>query len=142
MRLETRSSIPTSQSIIDWATLFALLLSLVILALSVGLIRSETAGDIRTLTATGASNRTRRSIAATTAGALGLAGGVLGIVAGYVGIGGWLQGSAVNGGIGALSNVPVTNLLTILIGMPLLAAAGAWLFSGRQPKAMNRQPLG
>ena len=75
MRLETRSSIPTSQSIIDWATLFALLLSLVILALSVGLIRSETASDVRTLTATGASNRTRRSIAATTAGALGFAGG-------------------------------------------------------------------
>ena len=141
MRLETRSSIPSSQSIIDWATLFALLLSLVILALSVGLIRSETAGDVRTLTATGASNRTRRSIAATTAGALGLAGGVLGIVAGYVGIGGWLQGSSVNGGIGALSNVPVTNLLTILIGMPLIAAAVAWLFSGQKQRGLGRQPL-
>jgi putative ABC transport system permease protein len=141
MRLETKSSIPSSQEIIDWATFFALALSLVMLALSVGLIRSETSADLRTLSATGASNRTRRNITAATAGALGFAGGLLGILAGYVGIGGWIRGSALNGGLGALSSVPIGNLLVILFGMPLLAAAVAWMFSGRQPKTMNRQPL-
>jgi putative ABC transport system permease protein len=49
-----------------------------VLAVSVGLIRSETSGDLRTLAASGASARTRRAITAATAGALGLLGAVLG----------------------------------------------------------------
>ena len=60
------------------------MLALGILAMSVGLIRSETASDLRTLTATGASSRTRRTLTAATAGALGLAGAVLGTAAAYV----------------------------------------------------------
>ena len=48
-----------------------------------GLVRSETAGDLRTLAATGASGWTRRMLTAATAGALGLAGAVLGTVAAY-----------------------------------------------------------
>jgi putative ABC transport system permease protein len=43
-------------------------------AMTVGLIRSETAGELRTLTATGASSRTRRTLTGATAGALGLLG--------------------------------------------------------------------
>lgn len=54
--------------IIDWATMFGLVLALGILAMSVGLICSETAADPRTLTATGASGRTRRALTAVTAG--------------------------------------------------------------------------
>ncbi|HEY6499438.1 MAG TPA: FtsX-like permease family protein, partial [Streptosporangiaceae bacterium] len=70
MTVETRSSIPSLNEIIDWATVFGVLLALGVLALSVGLIRSETASDLRTLTATGASGRTRRALTAVTAGAL------------------------------------------------------------------------
>ena len=42
-----------------------------------GLIRSEAANDLRTLTATGASSTTRRSVAGATAGALALLGAIL-----------------------------------------------------------------
>ena len=55
------------------ATAAGALLALAILALTVGLIRGESAGDLRTLTATGATSRIRRTLTATTAGALALA---------------------------------------------------------------------
>ena len=60
------------------------LLALTILALTVGLIRSESAGDLRTLTATGASSGIRRTLTATTAGALALLGALLGVAGAYV----------------------------------------------------------
>ena len=56
------------------ATAAGALLALAILAMTVGLIRSESAGDLRTLTATGATSRIRRTLTATTAGALALLG--------------------------------------------------------------------
>src|SRR5262249_26981995 len=68
MTVETRSSAATSATIINWATVFGIVLALAILAMSVGLIRSETASDLRTLAATGASGRARRTIPPTTAG--------------------------------------------------------------------------
>jgi len=40
-----------------------------------------------------------------------------------------------------LTNVPVTNLLLILVGMPLAAAVAGWLLAGREPDAMARQPI-
>jgi putative ABC transport system permease protein len=142
MTVETRSSIPTSATIVDWATVFGIVLALAILAMSVGLIRSETASDLRTLAATGASGRTRRNLTAATAGALGFTGAVLGIVGGYVGTAGWFRTNSLNGGLGAIfTTVPVTNLLIILIGMPLVAAIGGWVFAGRQPRDLGRQPL-
>jgi putative ABC transport system permease protein len=121
---------------------FGVLLALGVLALSVGLIRSETASDLRTLTATGASGWTRRALTAVTAGALGLLGAVLGVAAGYLAAVGYFRGDTLEGGLSALSAVPVTNLLILLIGMPLLAAAGGWLFAGREPPALGRQPIG
>jgi putative ABC transport system permease protein len=142
LTVETRSSVPSLDEIIDWATVFGVLLALGVLALSVGLIRSETASDLRTLTATGASARTRRALAAVTAGALGLLGAVLGVAAGYVAAVGYFRGDTLEGGLHALSAVPVTNLLVLLIGMPLLAAAGGWVFAGREPPALGRQPIG
>jgi putative ABC transport system permease protein len=143
MSIETKSSIPTSAEIIDWATVFGIALALAILALSVGLIRSETASDLRTLAATGASGTTRRNLTAATAGALGFTGAVLGTVAGYVGLSGYFRTNSFNGGIPALINsIPVQNLLFILVGMPLIAALGGWLLAGRDPASMGRQPLG
>jgi putative ABC transport system permease protein len=142
MAVETRNSIPTSATIVDWATVFGIVLALAILAMSVGLIRSETASDLRTLAATGASGRTRRNITAATAGALGFTGAVLGTVGGYVGTAGWFRANEFNGGLGALfTTVPVTNLLIILVGMPLVAAIGGWVFAGRQPRDLGHQPL-
>jgi putative ABC transport system permease protein len=141
LSIETRNDEPTSSTVINWATFFGVALALCILAMSVGLIRSETANDLRTLAASGASSYTRRTLTAATAGALGLAGAVLGTFAGYVGVIGWLRGDSVNGGISALGNVPVANLLVILLGLPLLAAAAGWLLAGRQPPMLARQPI-
>ncbi len=141
LTVETRSSVPSLNEIIDWATVFGVLLALGVLALSVGLIRSETASDLRTLTATGASGQTRRALTAVTAGALGLLGAVLGVGAGYVAAVAYFRGDTLEGGLSALSAVPVTNLVILLIGMPLLAAAGGWLFAGREPPALGRQPI-
>jgi putative ABC transport system permease protein len=140
--VETRTSVPTSATIIDWATVFGIVLALAILAMSVGLIRSETASDLRTLAATGASGRTRRNLAAATAGALGLTGAVLGTMGGYVATVGWFRTNSLNGGVGAIfTTVPITNLLIILVGMPLAAAIGGWIFAGRQPRDLAHQPL-
>jgi putative ABC transport system permease protein len=47
----------------------------------------------------------------------------------------------VKGGLSSLGNVPVTNLMVILLAIPLLAAAVGWLLAGRQPPAMSRQPI-
>ena len=55
------------------------MLALAILSLTVGLIRSESAGDLRTLTATGADSSIRRTLTATTARALALLGALLGV---------------------------------------------------------------
>jgi putative ABC transport system permease protein len=140
MSLETRNSIPTSATIIDWATVFGILLALAILAMSVGLIRSETASDLRTLTATGASGTTRRNLTAVTAGGLGFAGAVLGTVAAYVAAIGYAFDNNLDG-LSELKSVPATNLLLIVIGMPLAAAAVGWLFAGREQPALGRQPL-
>jgi putative ABC transport system permease protein len=140
-QVETKNSAPSSAEIINWATVFGVLLALGILAMSIGLIRSETAGDLRTLSATGATSSTRRSITAATAGALALLGAVLGTVAGYVAAIGYFRSSAQNGGLAALSSAPITNLLIILIGMPLIAAVGGWLFAGRELPAISRTPL-
>jgi putative ABC transport system permease protein len=37
--------------------------------------------------------------------------------------------------------VPVTDIVILLIGLPLVAAIGGWLFAGREPPAVARQPL-
>jgi len=37
--------------------------------------------------------------------------------------------------------VPLTDVLILLVGLPLIAAAGGWLLAGREPEAIARQPL-
>jgi putative ABC transport system permease protein len=140
--IETRNDEPTSAEVTGWATGFGIVLALCILAMSVGLIRSETAGDLRTLAATGASSYARRTITAATAGALGLVGAILGTLAGYIGVIGWLRANSGHGGLSSLADVPVADLLTIVLGLPLTAAAIGWLLAGRQPAVMSRQPVG
>jgi putative ABC transport system permease protein len=141
LSVETRSSVPSNNQIVDWATVFGLVLALGILAMSVGLIRSETAADLRTLTATGAGGGTRRAVTAVTAGALGLLGAVLGTAAAYVGSAAWYLRDSFEGGLHALTAVPVTSLLVLLVAMPLVAAAGGCLLGGREPAVLGRQPI-
>ncbi|MGA2829287.1 MAG: hypothetical protein ABSF03_24610 [Streptosporangiaceae bacterium] len=108
--------------------------------MSVGLIRSETASDLRTLTATGASGATRRTLTAVTADALALLGAVLGTVAAYVAAIAFSWDNSLDG-LSELSNVPTANLLLILIGMPLVAVAAGWLLAGREPPGVAHQPI-
>ena len=140
LTIETKNSIPSVAVIIGWATVFGIVLALGILAMTLGLIRSETAGDLRTLAATGASSWTRRTVTGVTAGALGLAGAVLGTVAAYVAAIGYSWDNQLDG-LSELKSVPTTSLLLILVGMPLAAAAAGWLLAGREPAAMAHQAL-
>ena len=140
LTIETKNSIPSVGVIIDWATVFGIVLALGILAMTLGLIRSETAGDLRTLAATGASGWTRRMLTAVTAGALGLAGAVLGTVAAYTAAIGYAWDNKLDG-LSELTSVPTTSLLLILVGMPLAAAVAGWLLAGREPAAIAHQPM-
>jgi putative ABC transport system permease protein len=140
LTIETKNSAPSSAEILDYATAFGIALALGILAMSVGLIRSETARDLRTLTATGAGSMTRRELTAATAFALALAGAVLGTVAAYVAAIGYAWDNPLDG-LSELSNVPTQNLLFILVGMPVVAAVIGWLLAGREPAVISRQPL-
>ncbi|MBV9093534.1 MAG: hypothetical protein JO132_06610 [Streptosporangiaceae bacterium] len=140
MTIETRNSVPSSSEILNYASVFGVVLALAILAMTIGLVRSETAGDLRTLTATGASSWIRRTLTATTAGALAMGGALLGTAAAYLAAVAYARNSSLDG-LSSLGNVPVRYLLLILVGMPLIAAVGGWLLAGRQPAAISRQPL-
>jgi putative ABC transport system permease protein len=140
MSVETRNSIPSLAQIIDAATIFGIVLALGILGMSVGLVRSEARRDLRTLTATGASGLTRRTITAATAGTLGFTGAVIGIIGGYLAAIGFFRSNSLDG-LSSLSSIPVTNLLLILVGMPLAATVLGWLLAGRDPASITRQPL-
>jgi len=140
MSVETRNSVPSLAQIIDAATLFGIVLAIGILGMSVGLVRSEAARDLRTLTATGASGTTRRTITAATAGALAFTGAVIGITGGYLAAIGFFRSNSLDG-LSSLTSIPVTNLLVILVGMPFAATFLGWLLGGRDPAGIARQPL-
>ena len=140
MSVETRNSVPSLAQIIDATTFFGIFLALGILGMSVGLVRSEASRDLRTLTATGASGLTRRTITAATAGALAFTGAVVGIAGGYLAAIGFFRSNSLDG-LSELNSVPMTNLLIILVGMPLAAIVLGWLLAGRDPAGISRQPL-
>jgi putative ABC transport system permease protein len=125
----------TLQQLRDYSTLAGALVALGVLAMTVGLIRGETAGDLRTLAATGASSATRRTLNATSAGALALLGGILGIAAAYLALIAWHWHD-----ISYLNRPPYANLAVLILGLPAVAIAGAWLL-GRTPKGLARRPL-
>jgi putative ABC transport system permease protein len=141
LSVEAKNDAPSSTAVIGWATVFGIVIALGVLGMSVGLVRIETASDLRALAATGASSYTRRTLTAVTAGALGFLGALLGVGGGYVGVTGWLRSNSLNGGIAALGNIPVADLLLILLGMPAFAAIVGWLFAGREPAAMAHQAI-
>jgi putative ABC transport system permease protein len=140
--IESKNDAPTSSEIVDWATVFGIALALGVLAMSVGLIRSETASDLRTLTATGASSRTRRALTAVTAGGLAFLGALLGTIAAYVGLFGWFQSNQLEGGLSDLTNnVPWSHLFLILVAMPAAAVIIGWVLAGREPRGIATRPM-
>jgi putative ABC transport system permease protein len=141
LSVEAKNDQPSSSAVISWATIFGIVIALGVLGMSVGLVRSETANDLRTLAATGASSYTRRTLTAVTAGALGFLGAFLGTLGGYIGMIGWLRSNSLNGGVAALGNIPVADLLLIVLGMPVFAAIVGWIFAGREPPVMVHQAI-
>ena len=137
MTVETKSDTPGLGEFADGATALGIVIALGVLAASVGLIRSETARDLRTLTATGASGTTRRMITAATAAALGLLGAILGMAGAVIAGLAWAHSSL----SAMFGDVPLTDVLILLIGLPLIAAAGGWLLAGREPPLIARQPI-
>ncbi len=135
--VEIATYYPSLSDFTDRAITAGIVIALSVLAMSVGLIRSEAAPDLRTLTATGASGATRRAITAATAAALGLLGAVLGMAGAVIAGMAWTR----SGLTATAGGVPLTDILILLIGLPLLAAVGGWLLAGREPPAIARQPI-
>jgi putative ABC transport system permease protein len=115
------------------AVAVGMLLALAILAMTIGLIRSESAGEVRTLTATGATSSARRTITATTAAGLAGLGALLGIAGAYLAL--------AAGRLSHLTPLPLRDLLVIAVGTPLAAAACGWCFAGREPAVLARRPI-
>lgn len=136
MTIETRDNQTELTAIRTGATAAGMLLALGILAMTIGLIRSEAAGDLRTLTATGATSTTRRTLTAATSGALALLGVLLGATGAYLAL---LAGY--HDDLATLSRVPLLHLTVTVVGLPLTAAAVGWLLAGREPPTLARQPL-
>jgi putative ABC transport system permease protein len=135
--VETESGSLGPGEIADGATALGIVIALSVLAMSVGLIRSETAQDLRTLTATGASGTTRRTITAATAAALSLLGAILGMAGAVIAGLAWARSSLSV----MFGDVPLTDVLILLIGLPLIAAVAGWLLAGREPPLIARQPI-
>jgi putative ABC transport system permease protein len=134
--IETRQKQASNAGLRDGATAVGLLVALGVLAMTVGLIRSETANDLRTLTATGATSTTRRTITGATAGALAFLGALLGTGGAYLALVAWHRGD-----LHPLTQVPYLDLVIIVGGLPLLAIVGGWLLAGREPASIGHQAL-
>ncbi len=134
--IEARNSQASLATISAAATATGALLALGVLAMTVALIRTEAAGDLRTLTAAGATSTTRRTLTAATAGALALLGALLGSATAYLALAaGHLSD------LGNLSRVPVLYLAITILGVPVAATLTGWILAGRQPPSIARQML-
>lgn len=136
MLVEPSHDEPSLISLRWGATVAGMLVALGVLAMTVGLIRTEAAGEVRTLTAVGAGSGIRRTMSAATAGGLALLGAGLGTAGAYLAL---IAGHL--GDIGTLGSLPVLHLLAIAIGIPGTAAVAAWLLAGREPSAIARQVI-
>ena len=134
--IEARNSQASLATISAATTAAGALLALGVLAMTVALIRTEAAGDLRTLTAAGATSRTRRMLTAATAGGLALLGALLGSAGAYLALAaGHLSD------LGALSRVPLLYLAITVLGVPVAAALTGWILAGRKPPSIARRVL-
>src|SRR5918999_1580252 len=136
LTIETQRDSTSHATLTAIATGAGALLALGILAMTVGLIRSETAGDLRTLTAAGATSRVRRMLTAATAGALALLGALLGVAGAYLAL-----TATYLDDLGYLGRIPVLYLVLMVVGVPWAAIAAGWLLSGREPPAIARPAI-
>jgi putative ABC transport system permease protein len=134
--VESRPSGTDQTRLANQFTAVGIAVALGVLAMTVGLIRSETSRDLRTLTATGARRRTRRTLTAATASSLAFAGAIIGAACAYVALIAWYHQE-----VHWLSHPPVVNLLAMLLGLPIVAYVGGYLLAGRAASAIARQPL-
>ena len=101
--------------------------------MTVGLIRSESAGDLCTLTATGATSTIRHTLTAATASALALLGAFLSVAGAYLAL-----AATYHDDLAYLSRIPVLSLVFIVLDVPLIATAASWILAGREPLAIAR----
>jgi putative ABC transport system permease protein len=134
--IEARNSQASLATISAAATAAGALLALSVLAMTVTLMRTEAASDLRTLTAAGATSTTRRTLTATTAGGLALLGALLGSASAYLALAaGHLSD------LSTLSPVPLPYLTITILGVPLAAALTGWIIAGRKPPTIARRVL-
>lgn len=134
LTIETRTSHAAIGNVRTGATAIGMLLALGILAMTVGLIRSEAAADLRTLTATGATGGIRRTLTATTAGALALLGVVLGVTGACLGL-----LAVYRHDLAVFGRVPIAFPLGIVVATPLIASLAGWLLAAREPPSIARR---
>ncbi len=134
--IEARNSQASLAKISAAATAAGALLALGVLAMTVALMRTEAAGDLRTLTAAGATSTTRRALTAATAGGLALLGALLGSASAYLALAaGHLSD------LSTLSRVPLLYLAITVLGVPVAAALTGWTLAGRNPPTITRRVL-
>lgn len=136
LSVESRPTGADQARLADTCTAAGITMALGVLAMTVGLIRSETARDLRTLTAAGALRRTRRALTAATAGALALCAAVIGTACAYLAVLAWYHRE-----VHWLAHPPVLHLAAILVGLPIVAYLGGWLLAAPEPRMIARQPL-
>ncbi len=134
--IEARNSQASLATISAAATAAGGLLALGVLAMTVALIRTEAAGDLRTLTAAGATSTTRRTLTATTAGGLALLGALIGTAGAYLAL---AAGDLSD--LSTLSHVPLLYLAITILGVPVAAALTGWILAGRKPPSIARRVL-
>jgi putative ABC transport system permease protein len=136
LTVEARNTQASLATISAAATAAGALLALGVLAMTVGLIRTEAASDLRILTATGAASTTRRTLTATTAGTLALLGALIGAAGAYLALAAGHRSDP-----GVLSHAPVLYLTVTILGIPAAAALSGWLLAGRQPPSLAHRVL-
>lgn len=136
LALETRANNRDFGRVGRDATIIGILFALGVLAVTVGLIRAESAHELRTLSATGAPGRTRRALTCITAATLGLLGAILGAATAYLTLAAWYHAK-----LSPLGHPPVANLFTLIVLLPAIAGAGGFVLAGREPPAIARRPL-
>lgn len=131
--IEVRDQRSDLATISTTAAIAGALVALAILAMTIGLLRSDAEHQTRILAATGATSGTRRAITAFTTMTLAAVGAILGALTAYAALiaGYWPQTDQ-------LGKIPIAQLSAIIVGLPLVATAVSWLASGREPVSLVR----
>lgn len=110
------------------------LTALAILAVTVTLLRTEASTEGRSLAAIGAPRTIRRRIAATTTGFLALGAALLALPAGYLALLAIMADKAA----GYPFVMPLETATILLLGVPLLGSAGAYLLTSKETNQLAR----